>query len=147
MVQETWWNEIRKQLLRDLWDKNSCSQIATKLGAVSRSAVVGCAHRMGLSKPKPPPSARKRKKRVLTEAEKAIRRMPKPIHEIIKGDDIPPLLDSILELRANTCAYPYGSSNFKFCGRPRHTGSFCESHALLCYRTPEPRRIRDGRYR
>jgi hypothetical protein len=147
MVQETWWNETRKQLLKDLWDKNSCSQIAAIVGAKSRSAVVGCAHRMGLSKPKPPPAAKKRKKRHLTEAEKAIRRMPKPICEIIKGDDIPPLLDSIHGLSSDNCAYPYGARDFKFCGRPRFMGSFCHHHAAICYRKPEPRRIGDGRFR
>lgn len=124
----------------ELWKDHSNSQIATIIGAKSRCAVSGMANRMGLKKPKPPKKETQcRNRGKLTEAEKALRRRPKTMAEIIKGESIPPLLDSILELREDKCAYPYGATAFKFCGRPRERGCFCEMHAQLCYNAPKLR--------
>jgi hypothetical protein len=146
-----WWTEQRKQQLLELFDKYSNSRIALMMGATSRNAVAGIAQRMGLKKTKPMPAEKKKRvrnrRKPMTEQEKAIRRMPKPIQEIIHGDDIPPLLDSIAGLRSDNCAYPYGVRDFKFCGRPREQGSFCGAHALLCYQPPKPRKIGMGRHR
>lgn len=136
-----WWTEERKQQLRDLWDSHSNSQIAEIMGAKSRCAVSGVANRMGLKKEKPKPAQKKpciRKK--LTEEEKAERRKPKIMSEIIKGNGIIPLLDSILELTPETCAYPYGQGrDITFCGRPRTHGSYCAHHGSLCYQIPRER--------
>lgn len=136
-----WWTEERKQQLRDLWDSHSNSQIATIMGAVSRCAVSGAANRMGLKKPKPEPRPKQpRKSKKLTEEEKAARRKPKAMSEIIRGYTIEPLLDSILELTSETCAYPYGQGrDIAFCGRPRSHGSYCAVHGSLCYQLPRER--------
>jgi GcrA cell cycle regulator len=49
------WNDERIELLRTLWEKGlTASQIADKLGNVSRNAVIGKAHRLGL-KARPSP--------------------------------------------------------------------------------------------
>lgn len=52
------WTEERVELLRKLWnDGLSASQIAGELGAVTRNAVIGKVHRLGLSgRAKNPPS-------------------------------------------------------------------------------------------
>jgi GcrA cell cycle regulator len=43
------WTEERMQMLSELWAQGlSASQIASKLGGVTRNAVIGKAHRMGL---------------------------------------------------------------------------------------------------
>ncbi len=43
------WTEERMQSLSELWSQGlSASQIASKLGGVTRNAVIGKAHRMGL---------------------------------------------------------------------------------------------------
>lgn len=49
------WNDERIELLKTLWEKGlTASQIADKLGNVSRNAVIGKAHRLGLkSRPSP----------------------------------------------------------------------------------------------
>jgi len=45
------WTDERVELLRKLWTEGlSASQIATRLGAVSRNAVIGKAHRLKLSR-------------------------------------------------------------------------------------------------
>lgn len=44
------WTEERTELLRRLWlEGQSASQIAERLGGVTRNAVIGKAHRLGLS--------------------------------------------------------------------------------------------------
>ena len=49
------WNDERVELLKKLWsDGLSASQIAGRLGGVTRNAVIGKAHRLGLkSRPSP----------------------------------------------------------------------------------------------
>ena len=49
------WTDERIERLKDLWTKgNTASQIADELGGVSRNAVIGKAHRLGLqSRPSP----------------------------------------------------------------------------------------------
>ena len=49
------WTDERVTMLRDLWAKGlSASQIAVQLGGVTRNAVIGKAHRLGLeSRPSP----------------------------------------------------------------------------------------------
>ena len=43
------WTDDRVEKLRELWTKGlSASQIAVQLGGVSRNAVIGKAHRLGL---------------------------------------------------------------------------------------------------
>ena len=44
------WTDERVEMLKKLWaDGLSASQIAAKLGGVSRNAVIGKVHRLGLS--------------------------------------------------------------------------------------------------
>jgi len=50
------WNEERQEVLRTMWEAGStASQIADHLGGISRNAVIGKAHRLGL-KARPIPS-------------------------------------------------------------------------------------------
>lgn len=57
------WTDERIELLRGMWEKGlTASQIAEELGGVSRNAVIGKAHRLGLkSRPSPVKSADKSK--------------------------------------------------------------------------------------
>ena len=44
------WNDERVELLKRLWAEGlSASQIASRLGGVTRNAVIGKVHRLGLS--------------------------------------------------------------------------------------------------
>ena len=53
------WTDERIESLRTMWEKGlTASQIADELGGVSRNAVIGKAHRLGLkSRPSPPCTA------------------------------------------------------------------------------------------
>jgi hypothetical protein len=142
VAQEVFWTDDRKELVKLNWLTKSNSQIADLIGCgATRCSVSGVAHRMGLRKKvntDQPKAKKPRAKRKLTEAEKLLRKMPKPPSSIIHGEDIPPLIGSALELTTENCAYPYGDKNFVFCGRPRELGSFCREHAMLCYEPSRP---------
>lgn len=67
------WTDERIELLRGMWEKGlTASQIAEELGGVSRNAVIGKAHRLGLkSRPSPVKSANKAKAAKAAAAPKA----------------------------------------------------------------------------
>lgn len=139
----SFWTEDRKAEAKKLYidEDKSSSVVAAHIGT-TRNAVIGIINRMGLKKDNPnkkgvkgPPKPRVYK-RARTAAEKVQRRSESPLPQIIRGEDIPPLLASVLGLNEKTCAYPYGIRDYQFCGRPRAHGSFCEQHGAICYNEP-----------
>src|SRR5436190_15392589 len=75
------WTEERIERLRAMWTKGAtASQIADELGGVSRNAVIGKAHRLGLeSRPSPvKPGEEKEKKAKPAPAPKAAKQAPSP---------------------------------------------------------------------
>lgn len=141
------WTDERVELLKKLWsDGLSASQIAAELGGVTRNAVIGKVHRLGLSgrekpsagqasKPrKPPAPVRPQHPRpmqmfrgnaalALNEAPSVKAYVvsepvaaPKPVLEIASPVCSPV---TIMELREGMCRWPMGdpsSSEFRFCG-------------------------------
>src|SRR5258708_22812915 len=136
------WTDERVELLKKLWaDGLSASQIAAELGGITRNAVIGKVHRLGLSgRAKSPSSSapRPRKARTHTHLMRVSRPSmrgntalaqaydfePEPEPELI--DNVIPLGQrrTILELTEDTCRWPIGdpgSSDFFFCGVPTTT--------------------------
>src|SRR5215472_3967995 len=79
------WTDERVELLKKLWqDGLSASQIAKQLGGVTRNAVIGKVHRLGLSgraapsKPARPQFKTPRPVRVAPQAPSAPRRIAEP---------------------------------------------------------------------
>ena len=75
------WTDERIERLKTMWTKGStASQIAEDLGGVSRNAVIGKAHRLGLeSRPSPvKPGEEKEKKAKAASAPKAAKPAPAP---------------------------------------------------------------------
>jgi GcrA cell cycle regulator len=159
------WTEERVELLKKLWAEGlSASQIAAELGGITRNAVIGKVHRLGLSgRAKTPSSAapRQRKARpqtMLRVARPALRGNtalahayeyePEPEPEII--DNIIPMGQrrTILELTEDTCRWPIGdpgSSDFFFCGGKTSPGvPYCTHHSRVAYQPAADRR-RDKR--
>ncbi|MEO1044876.1 MAG: GcrA family cell cycle regulator [Pseudomonadota bacterium] len=75
------WTDERIDKLKELWEKgNTASQIAEELGGVSRNAVIGKAHRLGLkSRPSPVKSGKKKTKAKTKTADKAPPRKTKTV--------------------------------------------------------------------
>ena len=147
------WTNERVELLKKLWgDGLSASQIAGELGGVTRNAVIGKVHRLGLSgraksssssaKPRRPrttanPASQSAPKRPQTQPQtqgSAALKMeptPAPVAEVQPVAE--PIADvvlmskraTILTLTERTCKWPIGdpaTDKFWFCGLPAQAG-------------------------
>ncbi len=162
------WTDERVELLRRLWDEGlSASQIAAQLGGVTRNAVIGKVHRLGLSgRVKPadaPGNGRKKPPAREAEAEIAAETAPEvdPVSApvLVFPEALPapvpervPLAESrrvtIMDLRESMCRWPLGdptSPDFHYCGDRSITGlPYCTHHAQIAYQ-PAAERKRDRR--
>jgi GcrA cell cycle regulator len=165
------WTEERIEMLKKLWSEGfSASQIANELGGVTRNAVIGKVHRLGLSgrakapmtqsqRPKKPatrqvPTSQPRtqsppqtagntalKTNILPILKPQIDLRPK-IYSLSE----PPLVEnaSILELNEQTCKWPVGDpgdNSFHFCARRSDSGiPYCAYHARVAYQPVSERR-------
>jgi GcrA cell cycle regulator len=158
------WTDERVELLKKLWsDGLSASQIAGELGGITRNAVIGKVHRLGLSgRAKSPsssvPRARKPRSHMLRVSRPAMRGNnalalaydlepdlePEPVELVIPLEQ----RRSLLELNEDTCRWPIGdpsSPDFYFCGGKAITGlPYCAHHARVAYQPAADRR-RDRR--
>jgi len=157
------WTDERVELLKKLWAEGlSARQIADQLGGVTRNAVIGKIHRLGLSgraTTSRPKTMRPRKKRVDAVVKPMVARgasaavnpraaaphqspglenfpsaLMTPIDELVI-----PLKDrvTIETLKESHCKWPIGDpaeEDFHFCGHNRHgDGVYCEFHTAKAY--------------
>ena len=160
------WNDERVDLLSRLWlEGRSASQIATELGqGVTRNAVIGKVHRLGLSgRVKLAPSAPATRLRVkpvnkqderqphvvsIAPAMETLAPPPPAIAQRPSSDVVIPFSNrvTIMELRDTMCRWPLGdptSVDFRYCGsRSGALGPYCDEHARMAFQpTQERRRI------
>ncbi len=119
------WTEERVDRLRQLWGSGkSASEIAEMLGGVTRNAVIGKAHRLGLSG-RPSPIKSREKAPLVAKACGA----------------------TILNLTDRMCKWPIGDpkdKDFHFCGKAAIANlPYCAEHAALAYQPPASRTRRD----
>ena len=159
------WTDERVELLKKLWsDGLSASQIAAELGGITRNAVIGKVHRLGLSgraKSTSSTAPRPRKARspsMLRIGRPAVRGNTALAHAYeVEPEAEPELLDNIipigqrrtiLELNEQTCRWPVGdpsSGDFFFCGGNTIGGlPYCAYHSRVAYQPASDRR-RDRR--
>jgi len=153
------WTEERVELLKKLWqDGLSASQIAAELGGVTRNAVIGKVHRLGLSGRGQPTSSIKRQRRTHSTGIRRVRQMITVGNLALKPDqlaeaEIRPRRNvvvpiarklSIFQLTEKTCKWPIGDpghEDFHFCGHDSLENlPYCEYHAGVAYQAPEQRR-------
>lgn len=160
------WTDARIDLLRSSWEKGmTASQIAEMLGeGVSRNAVIGKAHRLGLqARPSPvkggeaaiadvvaasvaspvaaPVAAAPAATRAVAPAAPVAVRKIRPV---VGGK---PARTTLLDLSEKVCKWPIGhpgDSDFHFCGKPSATGfPYCMEHCAVAYQAQQPRRDRN----
>ena len=163
------WTDERVELLKKLWSEGlSASAIAAELGGVTRNAVIGKVHRLGLSGRAKAPVAQPQRRL------KPTRTPSHPMHatQLVRGNtalapDLVPMLEpevearpeprpmedivipmservTIMELREQMCRWPLGDpgrDDFRFCGgRIAPGGPYCTHHAQIAYQPVLDRR-------
>ena len=165
-----WTDEIVEQLKQHWIDGKSASQIAGLLGnGVTRNAVIGKVHRLGLAgraktpstaASRPSPSAPPPVQRVvagprlshaprMTRGATALAYAPQTLSELETQEEfesvvVPMSLRvTIIELKELMCRWPLGdpaTSEFRYCGSPTASGPYCGYHGGLAYQPPQDRR-------
>jgi GcrA cell cycle regulator len=164
------WNDERVELLKKLWnDGLSASQIAGELGGVTRNAVIGKVHRLGLSGRTKTQAASAPRTRTKTPAQPvrtvATRTIvapqsrgntalaAQPVMEAfiemepeVRTDVVVPMSRrvQIMELREAMCKWPIGdpmSAEFVYCGADCNFGTpYCTHHSAIAYQPAMERR-------
>lgn len=118
MEQETnSWTDERVERLKYLWSQGmSASEIAQELGDVTRNAVIGKAHRLGLSG------------------------RPSPIRKKTKGVTILDLTERMCKWPIGDPKHP----DFRFCGHQSVQGMpYCAEHCAMAYQSPNKKKADD----
>ena len=157
------WTDERVELLKKLWAEGlSASQIAGELGGITRNAVIGKVHRLGLSgraKSSSSGAARPRKARapgMMRVTRTSIRGNTALAHAYEHELEVEPeLVDNVipmgqrrtlLELTEATCHWPIGDPgqpDFFFCGGQTVSGlPYCAYHSRVAYQPVHMRRDR-----
>jgi GcrA cell cycle regulator len=155
------WTDDRVEQLKKLWESGlSASQIAAELGNITRNAVIGKVHRLGLSGRAKSPSSSAPRPRKVRPAQHMMR-ISRPMargntalahaYEVeaepdpIAFDNVVPMNQrrTLLELTEDTCHWPVGdpgSTEFFFCGGKALGGPYCAHHSRIAYQPAADRR-------
>jgi GcrA cell cycle regulator len=162
------WTDERVETLKKLWQEgHSASQIAKALGGVTRNAVIGKVHRLGLSgraapsqpsrplykparPPRPAASTHHASGHASSHTPVVRRTEPLMARPVISQPIVPyveePGTATVLTLGAKMCKWPIGdpsSDAFSFCGRRADDGTpYCVEHARVAYQ-PSQKKKRD----
>lgn len=156
------WTDNRVEQLKKLWEAGlSASQIASELGNMTRNAVIGKVHRLGLSgRAKSPSSGVPRQRKVrparhMMRVNRPVSRVQTALAQVfaveaepdpIVYDTVVPISQraSLLELNENNCHWPVGdpcNEDFFFCGgKSLSSLPYCAHHSRVAYQPPSDRR-------
>ena len=152
------WTDDRIASLKHFWqDGFSASQIAHRLGDVTRNAVIGKVHRLGLagrstssrrapsvrsrasSRTSRPPARGRRQARAFRFSRSPARPAPARSFVLPELGPAPPTPVTVLSLTALTCRWPEGDpkmADFHFCGRAKTNPAipYCDHHTAIAFR-------------
>ena len=157
------WTDERVETLKKLWQEgHSASQIAKTLGGVTRNAVIGKVHRLGLSgraapsqparplyKPQRPPRPASTPQHAPATASAPLRRTDPVLARPVISQPVVPYVETpgtatVLTLGTKMCKWPIGdpsSDSFSFCGRRSDDGTpYCVEHAQVAYQPPQTKK-------
>ena len=161
------WTDERVEQLKRLWSEGlSASQIAGRLGGVTRNAVIGKVHRLGLSGRATTSRMKSHRARPRAQASAVAKRpaaksrfnsIGNPVVRALYQPDAdhyaPPAEELVIPpeerktlamLTESNCRWPIGDpqdADFHFCNRNKVPGlPYCEVHARRAFQPPQPRR-------
>lgn len=151
------WTEARIKTMCKRWAEGwSAGQIARELGGVTRNAVIGKIHRLGLTRrvtPNRSPRSvppRRTKPRITFVPNSVL----KPVKRVLPAyDPIEPLCfeggpRTILTVQHGECRYTDGAGpDAHLCGRATPVGAWCIQHARLVYQPTRKREQEDASIR
>jgi GcrA cell cycle regulator len=161
------WTDERVDALKKFWQEGlSASQIAGRIGGVTRNAVIGKVHRLGLAgrattsrmkshRPRRTPAAQK--VRPQRQQQRFAGQPSSPLRDLYKTDGAEPYVSQVEELvipvaerkyiqtlTESCCRWPIGDpqeAEFHFCGKKKVAGlPYCDVHARRAFQPPQARR-------
>jgi GcrA cell cycle regulator len=125
----------------------SAAQIAAAIGGVSRNAVVGVGHRQGIrfhGNPGLRVGTSRASRAPQSETAPTKSRLS-IVNELLRKPQTETEVERFMltfdELNRGDCKYPFGDSDFRFCGLPAIEGQpYCQHCSRLAYQSPEHRR-------
>jgi GcrA cell cycle regulator len=165
------WTDERVETLKRMWaEGQSASQIAKELGGVTRNAVIGKVHRLGLSNRTASLPGRPDEAEIEAEPDIAAETVvedppaepeppaapvpPQPAANEISPEALASVREvekrarrlTLMELTERTCKWPVGdpaTDDFWFCGLPTLPGKpYCEAHVGVAFQPMSARRDR-----
>ncbi len=141
------WTDERVEQLKQLWGGGmTAAQIAERIGGTSRNAVIGKAHRLGLSVSKAP-KPRTAAPNLAKSAPAAVTAAAAPPPPPTASPQSPPPPKRQPDVRAadlpwhRRCQWPIGhpgERDFHFCGAAAADSKpYCTEHCALAYRQKE----------
>ena len=155
------WTEERVDVLKKLWAEGlSASQIAARLGGITRNAVIGKVHRLGLSgrattsRVKPARARKLKSARAhngprlglfssSNTAMRSLNQAGEPMREEVYRSQYEELVIPVdervdlVDLKESQCRWPIGDpqeTEFHFCGKDKSEGGpYCAYHAEIAY--------------
>lgn len=133
------WTDERVELLKQLWGEGlSASQIANKMGGVTRNAVIGKVHRLGLAGRATPTAPKPKAVARFDDAE--TKASISGLENLYPGVDRP----TMSSIDGNQCKWPIGdptSEDFHFCGQPSSQSKpYCAYHSQVAFQPNTARR-------
>ena len=132
------WTDDRVGRLKTLWlEGQSAEMIARELAhGVTRNAVLGKVHRLGLSAGRAAGKTKPLAKVRIAPSQCV--RLPSSGPEVIAHAPSPEIgVATLLSVGRCDCRWPLGdplASDFSLCGRRVSRGAYCQTHAAIAYR-------------
>jgi GcrA cell cycle regulator len=153
-MSDSGWTDARVETLKTLWREGlSAAEIARRVGGVTRNAVLGKIHRLGLSGRAVAPRLGGQRPASVRSRPASRKPPPRPKPPVMPPVAIaipveePGLATSVLQLGAHTCHWPIGDPkalDFSFCGRRAgESGPYCADHDRRAHRPGAERLDRD----